>query len=212
VNDALATPEIELRAVVCRNGRSFPRFAAGVALDCLSSWRALSSVLSRRWLLSAGSLHGRRPVGFLRACEPDVGLHATSVIYRRPVIELFRLGILNPHIGVLPKYRGRSVMEWSLLEGDPVGITTFFIDEGIDTGARIVLREEFQPAGRDRHTLKRFLFDQDVEMFRRALARLTQPDFAPEQQELQEGRRWYVISALFAAVVDDLLERGENTP
>src|SRR5687767_6802241 len=46
----------------------------------------------------------------------DVGLHKSGLIYREPVINLFRLGILNPHIGLLPAYRGRHVMEWSLLQ------------------------------------------------------------------------------------------------
>jgi hypothetical protein len=38
-------------------------------------------------------------------------LHATDVIYRTETLQAFRLGILNAHIGVLPRYRGRSVME-----------------------------------------------------------------------------------------------------
>jgi folate-dependent phosphoribosylglycinamide formyltransferase PurN len=203
----LADLDIDYRAVVCRNGRSLPRFIAGAAVDCLRSWRVVVSLISRRWQLNAGDLHGQRAVRFLSARSPDVGLHATSVIYRRPVIDLFRLGILNPHIGLLPKYRGRSVMEWSIFMGDPVGITTFFIDDGIDTGPQIILREEFDAyRGLDRTALKRLLFDQDAEMFRRAVGLLSQPDFAPTRQRLEDGKRWYVMSQLFSGVVDELLE------
>src|SRR4029078_809624 len=72
----------------------------------------------------------------------DVGLHKAGVIYRDVTIDAFRLGILNHHIGILPAYRGRSVLEWSILQGDPVGVTVFFIDTGIDTGSRILLSEE----------------------------------------------------------------------
>src|SRR5436305_11718144 len=96
-----------------------------------------------------------------------------SVIYRRPAIEAFRLGILNAHIGLLPRYRGRSVMEWSLLNGDPTGVTTFFVDEGIDTGARIVLRQHVDvydcPEVDD---AKRYLFSLDGAMYAEALRRL----------------------------------------
>jgi folate-dependent phosphoribosylglycinamide formyltransferase PurN len=211
LHNAVAGLDLEYRAVVCRNGRSLPRFIAAAALDCVRSWRIAVSVLSGRWQLSAGNLHGQRSVRFLGSCKPDVGLHATSVIYRRPVIDLFRLGILNPHIGLLPKYRGRSVMEWSLFQGDPIGITTFFIDEGIDTGPEIVLRTRFETAGLDRTSLKRFLFDQDVEMFRQALRALKSPGFAPERQEVVDGKRWYVMSHLFAGVVDDLLAQSSSS-
>lgn len=72
----------------------------------------------------------------------DIGLHDASVIYTREMISCFARGILNAHIGLLPRYRGRCVMEWSLYEGAPTGVTVFYIDEGIDTGREIVVREE----------------------------------------------------------------------
>ena len=68
----------------------------------------------------------------LRKLNLDLGLHKSGNIYRRATISSFRLGILNAHIGLLPKYRGRSVMEWALLQGDAIGISVFFVDEGID--------------------------------------------------------------------------------
>ena len=208
---AVFSPQVEYRAVVSRNGRPLWRFMAAAAVDVLRAPRLIGWLISGGWVLSAGSLESRRPLRFLRSCKPDVGLHATSVIYRRPVIELFRLGILNPHIGLLPEYRGRSVMEWSLLRGDATGISTFFIDEGIDTGPGIVLREEFDPTPfLDLASFKAFLFDQDAEMFRRALELLARPGFAPARQELSEGRRWFVMSKLLSGVVDRLLAESHE--
>src|SRR5436309_2693224 len=65
------------------------------------------------------------------------------------VIEAFRLGILNAHIGVLPAYRGMNVAEWAALEGGSVGCSVHFIDTGIDTGPILATR------GVDKSTLSR---------------------------------------------------------
>ena len=197
---------VDARVLVCRNRRRRRRFLLAAAYDCLRRPRVLAQLASRRWGISAGGLDGRRARSFLARLEPDVGLHASSVIYRRPVIDAFRLGILNPHIGLLPEYRGRSVMEWSLLHGDPAGITTFFIDEGIDTGASIVLREHVGLSGRRSvRAAKQYLFGLAPEKFERALRALGDPDFTPIRQDAAEGRRWYVMSGLFTGVVERIL-------
>jgi hypothetical protein len=200
---------VDMRVLVCRNRRRPLRFALAAVYDCVRRPRALALLVLGRWGFSAGSLDGARARAFLARVRPDVGLHASSVIYRRSLIDLFRLGILNPHIGLLPEYRGRSVMEWSLLRGDAAGITTFFIDEGIDTGERIVLREPISLSGHhDVGTAKRYLAALNVEMFERALRRLGEPEFEPALQDVSAGRRFYVMSRLFTGVVDRILSDG----
>ena len=135
----------------------------------------------------------------------DVGLHKSGTIYRQATIDAFRLGILNPHIGILPEYRGRSVMEWSLLNGDPVGITVFFIDAGIDTGERVVMSEEIDISHcKTIAEAKQYLFDLDAKLFRRALTKLTDPNFAFETND-GSGKRYYVMSKLFQGVVQNIL-------
>src|SRR6266446_5088714 len=101
----------------------------------------LLALKSFQWLAFAGRVYDyvkarklmilRRPLDDsisterLRSLQCDVGLHAANVIYREPTISAFRLGILNAHIGILPKYRGRCVAEWSILQGDSTGVTVF---------------------------------------------------------------------------------------
>jgi methionyl-tRNA formyltransferase len=144
--------------------------------------------------------------GYLRSLQCDIGLHAANVIYRQPVISAFRLGILNAHIGILPEYRGRSVAEWSILQGDGTGITVFFIDSGIDTGARIVLRELISPHGKNSvGELKRMLFGCDARLYRRALEALMSPGFQFENNETSQGRRYYVMSKMLTGVVEQIL-------
>jgi len=162
-------------------------------------------VLRGRLRITRRAIDDPRVLAWLRGRFPDVGLHAMGVIYRKPVIDSFRLGILNPHIGLLPGYRGRSVMEWSLLEGRPTGASVFFVDEGIDTGSRIVLRREI-PVDRfpDVRSAKEHLFGRDTELFGEALALLSGPGFAPLEND-GSGRRYYVMSRLFSGVVESIL-------
>ncbi len=143
----------------------------------------------------------------LRSLQCDVGLHAANVIYREATIAAFRLGILNAHIGILPGYRGRSVAEWSVLQGDPTGTTIFFIDNGIDTGARIVLRE-FTPS-RDStsvRALKTILFGRSERLYRKALEALASDGFQYDHNDVSQGKRYYVMSKMLTKVVDTILE------
>jgi folate-dependent phosphoribosylglycinamide formyltransferase PurN len=70
----------------------------------------------------------------LRELSPDLVVHDGSFLLRKPALSIPRLGTLNTHMGLLPKYRGMNVVEWAALHGDAIGCTTHLIDEGIDTG------------------------------------------------------------------------------
>jgi hypothetical protein len=143
----------------------------------------------------------------LRALQYDVGLHTANVIYREPTIAAFRLGILNAHIGILPAFRGRSVVQWSILQGKPTGVTVFFIDGGIDTGPRIVLREPIPPSGSTSvHALKTKLFTCDARMYRKALEILSSEGFKYEHNDVSQGKRYYVMSNILTTVVEAILQ------
>lgn len=51
------------------------------------------------------------------------------------IINLPKYGCINVHGSLLPKYRGAAPIQWSIINGDATaGITTMFMDEGLDTG------------------------------------------------------------------------------
>lgn len=53
-----------------------------------------------------------------------------------------KLGTFNLHASLLPEYRGAAPINWAVINGEEVtGVTTFFIDDKIDTGA-MILKEE----------------------------------------------------------------------
>jgi methionyl-tRNA formyltransferase len=73
------------------------------------------------------------------------------------MLTLPRLGCINLHGSLLPKYRGAAPIQWAVANGDAVtGNTTMLIDEGLDTGP--ILLVETRAIGPDETSVK--LFDQ----------------------------------------------------
>ena len=72
-------------------------------------------------------------------------------IFRKEIINLTRIGIINCHAGKLPFYRGRNILNWVLINDEKeFGITVHFVDEGIDTGD-IILQETFPITDKDNY-------------------------------------------------------------
>ena len=180
-------------------------YLANLARIVRTTNKGLQLLTSGRLILLRSPLHAPKSIDTLRKLNLDVGLHKAGVIYRDVTIDAFRLGILNHHIGILPAYRGRSVLEWSILQGDPVGVTVFFIDTGIDTGARILFSEEVDISNyRSVTEAKQYLFSLDKVFFPRALALLSERDQAFRLND-GSGPRYFVMSKLFTDVVEELL-------
>ena len=78
-----------------------------------------------------------------RDIDPDmVVLVSFGQILPREIIEGPRLGCLNVHPSLLPKYRGAAPMQWALIRGETTtGVTIMMMDEGVDSGD-ILLQEE----------------------------------------------------------------------
>lgn len=171
-----------------------------------SDSKPLQLFVTGRLIFLDGPFHDQESVDRLTKLKLDIGLHKAGVIYRDATINAFRFGILNHHIGILPAYRGRSVLEWSILQRDTVGITVFFIDTGIDTGARILVSEEVDISScKTVSEAKEYLFNLDQVFFPKALALLSdrQPSFLLNDGS---GRRYFVMSRLFQGVVEQLLQ------
>ncbi|HEY9695759.1 MAG TPA: methionyl-tRNA formyltransferase [Trichocoleus sp.] len=64
---------------------------------------------------------------------------AYGKILSQEILDMPRLGCINAHGSLLPKYRGAAPIQWSLYHGEPeTGITTMLMDAGMDTGAMLL--------------------------------------------------------------------------
>lgn len=78
----------------------------------------------------------------LKSINPDLQLVVAFRMLPEIVWRLPRYGTINLHASLLPQYRGASPINHVIMNGEKVtGVTTFFIDEDIDTG-RIILQRE----------------------------------------------------------------------
>ena len=85
----------------------------------------------------------------LQALKPDLQIVVAFRMLPQVVWALPPLGTFNLHAALLPQYRGAAPINWSIINGDTeTGVTTFFLDEQIDTG-RIILQERIPIALED---------------------------------------------------------------
>ena len=76
----------------------------------------------------------------MKSLKPDcIVVAAFGQILPKEVLEIPKLGAVNIHASLLPKYRGASPIQEAVLSGDKEsGITTMFMAEGLDTGDILV--------------------------------------------------------------------------
>lgn len=79
----------------------------------------------------------------LKALKPDViVVVAFGQILPQKILDIPKYGSVNVHGSLLPKYRGAAPIQWSIINGDEVtGITTMYMDAGMDTGDMIMKKE-----------------------------------------------------------------------
>ena len=81
----------------------------------------------------------------IKTLTPDViCVVAYGKILPKEILEIPKLGCINVHGSLLPKYRGAAPIQWAVLNGDKTtGITTMYMNEGMDTGD-MILKEEVE--------------------------------------------------------------------
>ena len=71
----------------------------------------------------------------LKAWKADLFVVVAFRMLPKVVWEMPKLGTFNLHAALLPQYRGAAPINWAVINGDKTtGVTTFMIDEGMDTG------------------------------------------------------------------------------
>jgi methionyl-tRNA formyltransferase len=100
------------------------------------------------------------------------------------MIDLPRLGNLNVHASLLPKYRGAAPIQWAIASGETVtGVTTMRIDLGLDTGD-ILLQKEWPISPQDTaETLAPPLATLGASLLVETLRRLQEGSLTPLPQE-----------------------------
>jgi methionyl-tRNA formyltransferase len=83
-------------------------------------------------------------INAVRAAQPDlIIVVAYGQILPRSALDIPRLGCVNVHTSLLPRWRGAAPIQYAILHGDrETGVTTMYLDEKMDTGDIILQRAQ----------------------------------------------------------------------
>lgn len=134
-------------------------------------------------------------IRLLTDLAPDVIILGTTRILKASVISIPSMGVLNPHPGLLPDYRGVDVLYWALLNGDPPGVSIHFLDAGVDTGPIVAQRTlEIHP-GDTMHSLTRRAASLLGELMTNAVRQLIDTGHLQAIAQPRDGGRTYTRMA-----------------
>ncbi len=79
----------------------------------------------------------------IKSLNPDIMIViAYGKILPKEILTIPKKGCINVHASLLPAYRGAAPINWAIIKGEKkTGITTMYMDEGLDTGDMILKRE-----------------------------------------------------------------------
>ena len=121
----------------------------------------------------------------IAALAPDViVVVAYGKLLPKAVLDAPRLGCVNVHGSLLPKYRGAAPIQWTVLNGDKTaGVTTMYMAEGMDTGDILLTAET--PVGEEETSGELFdrLKDLGADLLVETLEKLERGNLTPVPQE-----------------------------
>ncbi len=93
-------------------------------------------------ILQPNNLKSEEFIDSLKSLNANLQIIVAFRMLPKAVWQLPEYGTFNLHASLLPNYRGAAPINWAIINGETkTGVTTFFIDEKIDTG-NIILQEE----------------------------------------------------------------------
>ncbi|MCB0704133.1 MAG: hypothetical protein KDC34_02445 [Saprospiraceae bacterium] len=161
-------------------------------------------------LVYCGSLNDQIVEDTLRQKKEKLIVFTGGGIVRKNILDLAGDGIINCHMGILPKYKGMDLPEWCILEGeiDQLGITLHFMDTGIDTGD--ILKTIKVPIGNNtdiktlRSTFEPVMINAMVETVEACLAGTAKPS----PQPASENRQYFIVHPRLYSLINKKIQKS----
>jgi methionyl-tRNA formyltransferase len=121
----------------------------------------------------------------LEGLNPELQIVVAFRMLPQAVWAMPRLGTFNLHASLLPQYRGAAPINWAIINGEKeTGVTTFFIDDKIDTGAILLQKKTSISEEETAGTLHDKLMHLGADLVLETINKLERKEIAPvEQQE-----------------------------
>ncbi len=119
----------------------------------------------------------------LKGIQPNVQVVVAFRMLPKVVWQLPEYGTINLHASLLPQYRGASPINWAIINGEKItGVSTFFLDEKIDTGDMILQEEVGIDDGDTAGSLHDKLMNTGAQLVIETLELLQNNEVTPKKQ------------------------------
>lgn len=176
----VTNPEIQLEAVVTQPDRPRGR-GQQVSTSAVKDF-ALSNGI---YLYQPEKIRDESVVTFLRQMKPDaVIIIAYGQKIPQSLLDIPRLGWINLHGSILPKYRGAAPINWAIANGEArTGVTTMQVDATMDTGPILLQHEVEIGADETALDLARRMAEAGAPLVIDSLLRLDLGEIIPRPQD-----------------------------
>ncbi len=146
-------------------------------------------------------------VAFLKENNIKYLINCGAGIFRKKIIDVPGLIILNAHAGKLPEYKNMNVVEWAICNGDTPHGTIHRIDAGIDTGP-VWYEEPIDVSSTKSLTEAReYCFDKVIKMMGQAVLKNEEGGITEKKHAPDQGRKWYRMHSFYQKYVDSILNQ-----
>ena len=135
-------------------------------------------------VMEIDNLHDESFINQLKSLSPDLFVVVAYKVLPQTILEIPKLGSINIHSSLLPKYRGAAPIQHSIMNGDEVtGVSTFLIEQKVDTG-NILLQKECKIEEDDNYgTLSSKLSTIGAELLIESISKYYDGSIAPVLQD-----------------------------
>ena len=176
----LANPEFAVEAVVTQPDRPRGR-GQRVSASPVKEVAAQAGVR----VFQPASMKSDEARDFVAEIKPDaVVIIAYGQIIPRRLLDIPRLGWMNLHGSLLPKYRGAAPIAWAIINGErKTGLTTMRLDPGLDTGPILMQGEIEIGSDETAPELAKRMADLGAPLVSESLIKLERGEIAPIRQD-----------------------------
>ncbi|MBR1471463.1 MAG: methionyl-tRNA formyltransferase [Lachnospiraceae bacterium] len=182
--EAIIAAGHEVTAVVCQPDK--PKGRSGALSACPVKECALRHAIP---VLQPARIRRPEAVEELRQYPADVFVVAAfGQILSQEILDMPRLGCINIHASLLPKYRGAAPIQWCIVDGETEsGVTIMQMDAGIDTGDILLSRRVEITAEETGGSLFEKLSKTGAELIVEALPLIAAGKLTPVKQKEEES-------------------------
>jgi methionyl-tRNA formyltransferase len=182
----IADTNFQIEAVITQPDRPRGR-GQHVAASAVKEF-ALESGL---YLYQPEKIRSESAEAFFKRIAPDtVVIIAYGQIIPQSLIDIPRLGWINLHASLLPRYRGAAPINWAIVNGEKLsGVTTMQVDAGMDTGPILLQKQMGIAAEETAPELSRRMAEAGAPLVTQSLMGLANGTITPRAQESSQATR-----------------------